>query len=353
MIAFITDHKFIVSQEGIRSNRFDKGTLLRYAEVNKGLLILGRKVVSDSNGQNISDEKISFVLTNNKVVLLSQCIKNLRYSIRIIRLPSLYGYVQGIICLIFNKRYFVELVGDPYDSIFYSSGKIRAAKWSRLICKWIVKYAAKTAYVNSSKLPISYPTRGKNFVLSNVVLRPSENSKVISRIQKIGFVGSLESEYKGLGDLIYVLTNLRFNGVLDIIGEGKLKPLYISRLKQSGLSFTISGYYSDNKKYLDHISSFDLYVMSSYTEGLSRTLLDCMNQGVLSVSSDAGGSKEVLPENRIWKVGDLNQMSFVISEVLGLGKDEIATEVEENLHICESYYYERIWKIRKEFLSIE
>ena len=46
------------------------------------------------------------------------------------------------------------------------------------------------------------------------------------------------------------------------------------------------------KRYINHIRSFDLYVMSSYTEGLSRTLLDCMNQGVLSVSSDAGGSKK-------------------------------------------------------------
>ena len=184
MIVFITDHKFIVSQEGIRSNRFDKGTLLRYAEVNKGLLILGRKVVSNDNGQNISDEKIRFVLTNNKVVLLIQCIKNLRYSIRIIRLPSAYGYVQGIICLIFNKRYFVELVGDPHDSIFYSSGKIRAARWSRLICKWIVKMPKKQHTLILQKLLISYPTRGKYYVLSNVVLRPPENSKVTSRIQK-------------------------------------------------------------------------------------------------------------------------------------------------------------------------
>ena len=160
------------------------------------------------------------------------------------------------------------------------------------------------------------------------MLYPTETPKVTSRIQKIGFVGSLESEYKGLGDLIKVLMNLKFKGILDIIGEGKLKPLYITRLEKSGLDFTISDYYSDKKRYINHIRSFDLYVMSSYTEGLSRTLLDCMNQGVLSVSSDAGGSKEVLPNNRIWKVGDLNHMSSVISEVLSLSEDDIAIEVE-------------------------
>lgn len=353
MIAFVTDHKFIVSPEGIKSNRFDKDSLLRYADVNNGLMILGRMVMSNDNGENINDEKICFALTNSKITVLIQCIKNLRYSTRIIRLPSAYGYVQGIICLIFKRRYFVELVGDPYYSLLYSSGNVKAARWSRAICKWIVKYADKTAYVNASKLPISYPTKGKSFVLSNVVLQAPRNPKVTDRIQKVGFVGSLESEYKGLGDLIQVLINLRFEGVIDIIGEGKLKPYYISRLKQSGLNFSIADYYSNTSNYIEHIRTFDLYVMSSYTEGLSRTLLDCMNQGILSVSSDAGGSKELLPENRIWRVGDLDHMGRVISEVLSLGKADIANEIEENLRMCESYNYERIWKIRKQFLSID
>ena len=115
----------------------------------------------------------------------------------------------------------------------------------------------------------------------------------------------------------------------------------------------ISSYYSDTSKYLNHIRSFDLYVMSSYTEGLSRTLLDCMNQGILCVSSDAGGSKEILPDNKIWKVGDLIGMRTVISNVLSFSKDEIAIDVKNNLQICQRYNYERIWKIRKEFLSID
>ena len=209
----------------------------------------------------------------------------------------------------------------------------------------------KTGYVNASKLPLKYPTKGR-IHLSNVVLNPVLNHRAISKINRIGFIGVLKVNTKAW-DLIEVLTLLRFQGILDIIGEGKLKSFYISKLEQSGLEFMISSYYSDTSKYLNHIRSFDLYVMSSYTEGLSRTLLDCMNQGVLSVSSDAGGSKEVLPNNRIWKVGDLNHMSSVISEVLSLSEDDIAIEVEVNLRMCVSYNYERIWKIRKEFLSID
>ena len=57
MIAFVTDHKFIVSQGGIYSNRFDKNTLLRYADIDKGLSDLGRKVVSNDNGHFLNNEK--------------------------------------------------------------------------------------------------------------------------------------------------------------------------------------------------------------------------------------------------------------------------------------------------------
>ena len=67
MIAFVTDHKFIVSPEGIRSNRFDNNTLLRYADIDDGLFILGRMVVSNDNGHDLNSGKVFFDLTNSKI----------------------------------------------------------------------------------------------------------------------------------------------------------------------------------------------------------------------------------------------------------------------------------------------
>ena len=170
MIAFVTDHKFIVSPEGIRSNRFDNNTLLRYADIDDGLFILGRMVVSNDNGHDLNSGKVFFDLTNSKIAAVIRCLKNLRLSAVIVRLPSIYGYFQAFICLIFKKRYFVELVGDPYDSIYYSSGNRIMAKISRNICKYIVGKSYKTGYVNASKLPLKYPTKVKRYILSNVVL---------------------------------------------------------------------------------------------------------------------------------------------------------------------------------------
>ena len=62
MIAFVTDHKFIVRPEGIRSNRFDQKTILRYADIDNGLSILGRKVVTNDNGHCLNSRKVFFYL---------------------------------------------------------------------------------------------------------------------------------------------------------------------------------------------------------------------------------------------------------------------------------------------------
>ena len=67
--------------------------------------------------------------------------------------------------------------------------------------------------------------------------------------------------------------------------------MYITRLEKSGLDFTISDYYSDKKRYINHIRSFDLYVMIVIRRIISHTF-GLYESGVLSVSSDAG-SKEV------------------------------------------------------------
>lgn len=353
MIAFVTDHKFILSADGIRSNRFDNETISKYAKSGDGLYVLGRKVESNDNGHSITTEDVYFELTNSKFKAILRCLRNLKLSIIVIRLPSIYGYIQGLICILFNKNYFVELVGDPYDSIVYSTDKKLHATISSIFCKFIVQRSSKTSYVNKSKLPFKYPTQGKSYILSNVVLKPQRFSKKTNEINRIGFIGSLESKYKGLGDLINVLIELRFNGVLDIIGEGKLKNQYISQLTKSNINFEISDYYSDSSEYIKHIRRFDLYVMSSYTEGLSRTLLDCMNQGVLCVSSDAGGSSEILPEYLIWKVGDLSSMKNVILTTLNFSTVNISKEVNKNLRICTSFYSENLWKIREKFLSID
>ncbi len=82
---------------------------------------------------------------------------------------------------------------------------------------------------------------------------------------------------------------------LVILGEGPLRPQLEHRVKQLHLEkhVVLPGFRDD---VLACIKGFDLFVMSSETEGLGTSLLDAMAAGKACIGTRVGGIPEVIDD---------------------------------------------------------
>ena len=116
----------------------------------------------------------------------------------------------------------------------------------------------------------------------------------------LGSIGRLSYE-KGYDILLRACSRLRRDGVnakVVIIGEGQarreLKAL-ISFLDLNEAAF-LPGYRENAARYM---SLFDIYVISSHTEGLPMSLLEAMAAGIPVVATAVGGIPSVLNNGRL------------------------------------------------------
>ncbi|MEP1446592.1 MAG: glycosyltransferase [Paraglaciecola sp.] len=87
------------------------------------------------------------------------------------------------------------------------------------------------------------------------------------------------------------------NAVLIIVGDGEEKENIIATIKSLELEndVILTGYKTDPSPYLE---IFDTYLLSSFSEGTSMTLLEAMSIGKPCVVTDAGGNKEIIVDNK-------------------------------------------------------
>ena len=81
-----------------------------------------------------------------------------------------------------------------------------------------------------------------------------------------------------------------------------------------GDRFVLAGFTDRLDRYMPH---FDLFVQSSYTEGLPNVLLEALAAGVPVVATDVGGTREVLDGGSLGGLvlaGDSAALAIAISE---------------------------------------
>jgi glycosyltransferase involved in cell wall biosynthesis len=115
----------------------------------------------------------------------------------------------------------------------------------------------------------------------------------------IGSIGRLSTE-KGYTFLIEAFSLLIRKGVdarLVLIGDGYERPLLEECVKRHNLwqNVEFTGYMRNAKQYMD---DFDIYAISSLTEGLPITLLEAMAARTPVVATAVGGIPDVIENNR-------------------------------------------------------
>jgi glycosyltransferase involved in cell wall biosynthesis len=142
----------------------------------------------------------------------------LETDITAVRLNGILGYVAIPILLKYHRLFFVEVVGNVFESYWHHgsiTGKIGAFYLDYLNKKY-VKKSPYVIYV-AKKLKNDYPTNGYDSVISDVelehILLPNDMqvSRFTSRVFKIGLTGSFLAKYKGQDILLKAISLLDKN----------------------------------------------------------------------------------------------------------------------------------------------
>lgn len=150
----------------------------------------------------------------------------------------------------------------------------------------------------------------------------------------IGFTGRI-SEQKALHILIdaFVRINASFpNTRLMIVGDGPLREQLESQAKRNGIEerVLITGFRSDIPMVL---RAMDVFVMTSFWEGLSRSLAEAMYANLPIIATDVGGTSDAVRNGVTgWLIppNDVNAVVQALTEVIG--DPERARTIAEHSH---------------------
>ena len=304
-----------------------------------------------------------FMKHNNLKTEVQKALKGINFCV--VRLPSFLGGIVyeeakkiGIPCM-------VELVGCPWDSLWYYGG-IKAKLFSPIMyykTKREVKNAKSVLYVTEKFLQKRYPTKGKQIGCSDVSLLDNDENILIKRLHKIdevkkdkiilGTIGNVDVKYKGqelVLDAIYELKKLGYNNEYQMVGGGqglKLKEK-AKRLKITGnVKYLGLKSHEEIFKWLDNL---DVYIHPSRTEGLCRAVIEAMSRACPCIVSNVGGNSELINEKYIFKKGNVKSLYSKLLLLIN-SKDNMEESSRQNYSRSLDFEKGKLDAKRKEFYN--
>ncbi|MBD1423771.1 glycosyltransferase family 4 protein [Sphingobacterium chuzhouense] len=367
--AFIHDHNFVYNSvtdlyyDG-SGGAFDEKLWRRYLELFDSLTVVGRKIEKLPNKLVVSSaENVNFKLIEGasgfKSVLKNK--KKIQEELKtiidvadfvIVRLPSTLGSWAFDICNTTNKKYVVEIVGDPFEAYWHHGSWIGKfiAPLEAIKLKKIVSKAQHVIYVTQEVLQKRYPCPNKTEAISNVRLEEVVNEGIVrefygreSDIFRIGLIGSFHVQYKGHLEALKALKYLKdqgYSGIeLSLVGTGD--PSWVEDLArhyQVENQVNIIGALNAGKDgIMPFLDDMHIYMHPSKTEGLPRVIIEAMSRGKICLGSDVGGTRELLEEKYIHKPGSWELLAKQVEGILKCGTVEKIAIACRNLHVAEKY----------------
>jgi len=152
-----------------------------------------------------------------------------------------------------------------------------------------------------------------------------------NKILTIGSLGRLNSQ-KGFSTLIEAVAKTTHkNYILEIGGEGELRPVLENQIKTLGLNNRIK--LIGEVKASDFLKKIDVFILSSLWEGLGLVALEAGAALKPTIVSETDGLVEIIDESRgfLFTKGDSNDLANKIDYLINnLNTPEIAAKVEKN-----------------------
>lgn len=317
--------------------------------------------LSRVSSNNIAVNPIKFLKSKADFIIkrknISQFLKKNIHSedVVIVRLPSEIGYVALEYLKHKNIPYGIELVGDPWDSLWYHGsimGKLMAYINKYKVKKYIEE-SNNNIYVTKYYLQNRYPSEKNSYNASNVFINEVRSNYKPKNLpfKKVGLIGSLDTNYKGIETALKSMTLLNKDIKLEIVGNGPQEK-WKQKIRKYNLSDRVSliGALNRGKEIGDWFSTLDLYIQPSYTEGLPRALIEAMSNGVPCLGSDAGGIPELLPKTFIHRAKDYKKLAEHMS--LTISDESLRDEMsKQNLTTASNYLSNVIQNEREKFIK--
>jgi len=168
-------------------------------------------------------------------------------------------------------------------------------KYYKLIEKFVYKYCDKAivASFHNKKylLEQNYLNENKIEVIPNFIDTKLFKPLNLKRYEdRILFVGRLNKE-KNIFNLIEAISKTDFT--LDIYGKGELREQLEKFAKEKGAKVEFKGLVA-NSELPSIYNSYKYYILSSYFEGMPKTLLEAMACGCLCIGTNVNGINEVI-----------------------------------------------------------
>ena len=175
---------------------------------------------------------------------------------------------------------------------------------------------ADVILVNSKLTAKSFPTMywNKIRVLYNCIdtdYYEFEKKIVFEGIQKIGFVGSLDSR-KGLDVLTKAMSYINFNFEIHIVGSLNGVELDSDSYIDSRIHFHGSLSRHDLKKFYKKMS---VTVLPSYSDAYGLVVAESISSGTPAIASNACGISELLPPQYVFEAGDPNSLAVALNNL--------------------------------------
>lgn len=239
----------------------------------------------------------------------------------------------------FNKPYLVEVTGFAWESMWYHSlrGKC-VAGLKELQYKKLMKLVPYAVYVTNEALQKRYPCSGNSLGCSDVELPVVNESVLDARFKKIqsnsgkiilGTAAFLDVGWKGQEYVIRALAELKARGYSNfeyqMIGAGTGKRLQ-ALTKELGVEDQVYIIGTlPHKQVFSWMDSIDIYIQSSFMEGLCRSLVESMSRACTIVCSNVGGNYELASPKCLFKKGS----SIEIADILQKFADNKELQFEE------------------------
>lgn len=280
----------------------------------------------------------------------------------IIRGPVEFGLTAASISRKLKKPYAVEMSGCAFDHTWYYGtllGKLYAPiKYKR--AQYMVRHADAVIYVTEKFLQERYPTLGISEHASNVEIEESGSDVLKARLERlenksnlliIGMIGNVVNGLKGLDVALRALGSVKQNlrktchesidfkfRVLGQNNPALWQELIIKNSLEGKIEFC--GSVPAGASVINWLDNIDLYLQPSFHEGLPRALIEAMSRGCPVLASDAGGTKELLPEKFIHKRGDSDALCRQLCMMIE----------EENLEECAKNNFEKAKNYSRQLL---
>ena len=249
------------------------------------------------------------------------------------------AFIAVLLGRFFGKKVIVKLggsnaIGDVQVSMKTWRGRLRF--WA--IRRWADVVVALTDVMRAEALQIGVPPERVK-ILNNGIDASAYEFDAAARLaakQQLGlqentvalFVGRLDP-VKSLPTVIEAMKSTRQRSPklrLVIVGDGPERGALEEQAKSLGVEDVVQ--FAGSQKNVNlYLKAADLFILPSFTEGISNALLEAMASGVACLATPVGGNKEVLDQGKYGVMVPVANVEAWADALIEYGNDETKRKI--------------------------